>query len=102
MKRAEIKNCLLCGKVVAHNNDLTFYRVSITRLILNPRAIQQRQGLEMMLGSPALAEVMGPDDDLANEFSSHDFLVCQPCALGSHCIAEMDERAGEDKEAANG
>ena len=42
-----------------------FYRVTIETCCLDPMAIQRQAGLEMMLGSAALAAAMGPNEDVA-------------------------------------
>ena len=90
MKRESIKPCIVCGEGVAHDNNLIFYRVRLTRLMINPSAIRRQAGLEMMLGSPALAQVMGPDEDLATEMDEQEALICQDC--GRTPLEEISER----------
>ena len=96
MKRKDIKPCVLCGKGMMHDNNILFYKVRLTRLGVNLGAVQQRMGLEMMLGSPVLAGVMGPDEDLATKITSQEFLVCDTCALErSLVLCHLDEIASE-------
>ena len=81
LKRADIQNCMCCQRGVAAGG-IVFYRVRVQQFGLNHRAIQQQHGLELMLGSPALAQVMGTDSDLAMAVSSETTrLVCGTCAV---------------------
>jgi len=86
--RLEIqKKCMLCGKGVAHDNNLMFYRVTLERFMLDARAINTVAGLEMQFGGSqmgmALADVFAPDSALAKRvYSRQPFLVCDPCAAG--------------------
>ena len=96
MKREGIKPCILCGKGMANGNNLMFYQVRLTRFVINPGAVQRQAGLEMMLNSPALAQVMGPDENLAEELSKLDALVCATCAISRNLVvAELDEIISE-------
>ncbi len=103
MKRKDIKPCVLCGKGIMHDNNILFYQVTLTRLGVNLGAVQQRAGLEMMLGSPVLAEVMGPDEDLATKITTIQFLICDPCALErSLVLCHLHEIANEAKASKSG
>lgn len=99
LKHKDFKPCMGCGKGVAHANGLTFYRVKIDRFILDARKIQRAHGLEMMMGGNAmLANIMGPNADLAKQISSHQFLLCDDCSIrGTNAIAMLEEKAN-DKE----
>lgn len=80
LKREDIQQCMCCGKGVAAGG-VVLYRVRVQQFGLDHRAIQRQHGLEMMLGSPALANVMGPNDDLAMALSEEvTKLVCGLCA----------------------
>ena len=84
-KRSDIKKCIGCQKGIAHDNCLTFYRVQIDRLILNPGSLQRAHGLEQFFGGGiqggVLASVMGTNEDLANTVNDFDeCLVCEECA----------------------
>ena len=103
MKRKDIKSCVLCNKGIMHDNNILFYKVRLTRLGINLGAVRQRAGLEMMLGSVVLAEVMGPDEDLATQITSQEFLVCDTCALDrSLVLCRLDEIAHEAKASKSG
>ena len=79
MKRDSIKPCIACGKGIAHDNNLVFFQVKITQLIIDTRAIQRITGLEAMLDSPALAQIMGSDEDLATKVGEQEAFVCMSC-----------------------
>ena len=96
MKKSEIKKCGFCKKGVMHNQDLTFYRVTASRSIINVGAIQRQNGLEMFMGNAAIASVMGPDEDMAEEITKfEDVFICESCAMDSSCFASMFERLAE-------
>lgn len=97
MKRREIKACAVCGEGVMHNNNVLFYHVRMRRMGVDLSAVDKLRGLEMMFGSPTLATVMGPDEDLAVELDSFDELICSPCAFKG-TMAEVFERAALSKE----
>lgn len=101
LKRRDVRQCICCDRGVAHDNQLTFYQVKIASCALLPREIQRMHALENFLGGgragAALADAMGPDEDLAKILGEHTVWICQECGLGmsAHvpCIAEMSERA---------
>jgi hypothetical protein len=78
MKQRDIKPCAICNKGLAHDSNFLFWRIKFDRLGLDLNAIQQQHGLELMMGSPVLANVMGPDRDIAKVVEA---LVCEPCVL---------------------
>jgi len=103
MKQTEIKPCALCGEGVLHNNQIMFFSIKIKRMVANVGAVQRQAGLEMMLGGNAtLANVMGPDDDMAKAIEEQDALVCMSCALNPHPLAELVERIADAKPEGDG
>lgn len=74
-KRKDIKPCHICEQGI----DTMFYRVRIETFILDSGAIQRQAGLELMLNSPDLAQIMGPDEDLAQKTEESTVLVCLKC-----------------------
>jgi hypothetical protein len=62
---AALGACPICGKGQLEGRGITGYVVTVSRIGLVRRAVERRAGLAMMLGSDALAGVMGPDEDLA-------------------------------------
>jgi hypothetical protein len=98
MKEAELRQhatCSACGKKVLAAGLPLFWRVTIERFGVDMQACQRQQGLSMMLGSPALASVMGPDEDLAKPVMDKVVAtVCESCVLSSMPIAMLAEKAG--------
>ena len=82
MKHKDFKPCHLCGKGVMHAGQPLFLRISIDRLGIDLSAVRRAHGLEEMMGGNAfLANVMGPDEDLAKVMDEkHDMLICARCA----------------------
>lgn len=82
MKHKDFKPCHLCGKGVMHAGHPLFLRISVDRLGIDAKAVQRAHGLELMMGGNALlANVMGPDEDLAKVIDGkHDMLICIRCA----------------------
>ena len=87
MKERELRNhvtCSMCNRPVMASGLPLFWRVSVERFGIDARAVQRQQGLAMHLGSPALAAIMGPDEDLAMPVMDKVTLtVCDPCAMDS-------------------
>lgn len=101
LKQRDIKPCVLCGKGVMHKGDIVFYRVTVQQFVVIPGNVQQQTGLEMMLGGSAmLANVMGPDADMAQAPASADeALVCMPCALSQDTpVAMLAEKLAQETE----
>jgi len=75
--------CGLCGKKIGENRAITFFRITLERFILDIAAIQRQTGLGMMLeGNGYLAQVMGPDEDLAKSFDDPiQITVCESCSI---------------------
>lgn len=85
MKEAELAkhmHCDCCKKVVTHGGLPLFWVLTIERHGIKVDAVKRQMGLGMMLGSPALAQVMGPDEDMTVPMSEpRKFTLCEPCAL---------------------
>lgn len=78
MKRSEAKPCPVCRRPLCHSRSSNVYRVRIESLLIDRVAVRRAEGLEMMLGN--LAEVMGPNEDLAACFCSREVILCFDCA----------------------
>lgn len=97
LKHRDFKPCALCRKGVMHANDITFYRVRIERFVVDLNAVQRAHGMEMMMGGNAvIANVMGPNEDLAKLFTGpHEILICSSCALRDKTpIAVIEDMIG--------
>jgi len=97
MKELELRKvakCVICGEKIMHAGIPLFWRVRIERYGLKADAIKRQQGLDMMI-SPHLAQVMGPDEDMAEKFFSIEITVCETCAseksLPVAVLAEMGD-----------
>lgn len=93
MKEKELRavsTCKLCGNKIGKDQLPMFNRVRIQRYILDMAAVQRQQGLGMMIGG-GLAQVMGPDEELAKMASETEFTVCNSCAGKKlHSIYELE------------
>ena len=99
MKHKDFKKCICCNKGMMHNRMyIQFYRLKIDFMLIDVGAVQRANGLEQMMGNAMIANVMGPDEDLAQATSSHEVLVCMECATDKFCIPAMVEKAAELEE----
>src|SRR5690554_2467151 len=70
MKENELRKhsvCSRCGKKIGHTGLPLFWTVSATRYGIDFSALKRSAGLAMILGSAELAEVMGPNEDMAEQ-----------------------------------
>lgn len=93
MKHAEFSKCAWCGRGMAAAG-VHFYRVSVEMFVLDNAAIRRAAGLEMMVGNPAIARVMGPNEDLARLMTKTRALICADCALKAPVAAILDGDEG--------
>lgn len=91
MKETELRQhatCSMCGRKILHAGLPLFWRVTVERFGIDMQAAQRQTGLAMLLGSPALAAVMGPDEDIAAPVMDPKVLtVCEVCVLKPWTIA---------------
>jgi hypothetical protein len=103
LKHRDLKPCIFCGKGMMHAGGIAFYRLTLERCVVNIAAVQRAAGLEQMLGGHALlANVMGPNEDLAKIIPDPAVcLVCDDCACGrSTIVAAISERISDREDAA--
>lgn len=86
MKAKELREaaiCAHCKRPFGHTQYPLFWRITIERLGVDMPAIQRQDGLAMVLGgNAALADVMGPDEDLTRPMQEPvTITLCQQCAL---------------------
>lgn len=79
-----------------HSGIPIFFRVRIERMAVNMGAVQRQHGLELMLGGHAvLANVMGPNEDLAVELGDAvTAILCIDCSIKG-TVAEIEEMAAD-------
>ena len=95
LKKADITPCIGCNKGVLHNQNIVCTRLRVAQMVADLRAITQERGLELMLGNPGLASIMGPNQDMLKEMpQAHDVLICQDCSLRM-TVAEVEEAANQ-------
>lgn len=100
MKAKDIQKCALCGLGVMHCGLPMFWRVKLQRMGIDATAVRQTAGLEMMMGSVALARAMGPDPDIAKPITDErTIIICEPCAGEQTSIYAIGLK-DEDEEAA--
>lgn len=94
IKQKDLKPCSICGKGVLHTGIPLFFRVTIERMGASRNAIMRQHGLEMMMGGNALlANIMGPDEDMAQVIDTvQNALVCHGCALEPHPLFATMEK----------
>lgn len=109
LKRKDLEPCAACGKGVLHTGVPLAWRVTIERFGLDRRAIDQQHGLELLIGDPRIAHVMGPDGDLAKRIDSPDVqLLCEQCFAKPYTLLVAFDRAArrdrdlEPREASDG
>lgn len=106
IKEAELdrlSNCAVCRQSMlgTENSGVTFYRLTIEHAGFIQEAIRRRVGLELQLGSSALAQVMGPNEDIAKVVSGPvTVMVHELCAHGLHPQALLMAGRERDEERA--
>lgn len=98
VKQSEIQKCRLCKKGVAHSNQLLSTRLRVTRLCVDPDAIRQQHGLEMVLGgNGVIAMALGTDREMLKPLGEEvTVMICDVCAMDM-TLAELWELANEEK-----
>lgn len=96
LTREELTPCAHCGKGLGHVNGLFFYRLTIQRMHIDHKAVREQVGLEHIVGSPAIAAALAPDNQLAKPVSEGtQVLLCDNCVMGNLIIAALEEMAYE-------
>jgi len=74
------------------NGDMIFYRLSVQPFCADISAVKRQLGLEMALGSPSLAAIMGPDESIANEVKPPQTgLLCLSCFIKNPSVIALLE-----------
>ena len=93
MKEKELRKigtCKMCGKGIGQSQLPLFWRVRIRRYGVKMGAVTRQQGLTMMLGGHGLlAQVMGPDEDMAEIMSDVEVTICEDCCCKQIPIAVL-------------
>jgi hypothetical protein len=95
-----LATCVCCQRKIGKTGAPLFYLLTIERHGLDAGAIRRASGLEAMLGSPMLAQVMGPNEALTVPVMPPvRAMVCESCSTEPHLVAQMVETAAEMKTA---
>lgn len=81
MKRAdliEVATCGLCHRRIGETSSSQFYRVTVEQHGILLDAVKRHAGLEQLVGSPAIAAALGPDEDMT--------AVTMPAAIVTVCM----------------
>jgi hypothetical protein len=90
--RKELAKCALCKKGVMHAGVPIFFRVTVERFGVDLRAVEREHGLELLTGSPALANVFSDGRPLASRMDLPGTLtVCMGCATAQVCVGRLEE-----------
>ena len=97
-KKSDIKQCAKCGKGLMHSGVPIFYKVGIQSMGFDKGALQRTAALEQYFGGAgpgiAIANVMGPDEDLAKSIGKGtNVLICQNCIVEQINLLELIERS---------
>lgn len=91
MKEAELRKhatCSRCREKVLHTGLPLFWRVTVERFGVDIAAAKRQDGLGRFLGSSVLAEVMGPNQDMATLLMGPVTLtLCETCAMDNSSVA---------------
>lgn len=98
MKEHELRQhatCSLCQHKIGGGLPL-FYRLTIERFGINLDAVRRQSGLAVAMGHAVLAQVMGPDEDMAQPVMDKlTLVVCEDCSIKArHCVAALAEIEG--------
>lgn len=76
--------CAWCGRTAGMLRPLPlFWRLRVDRFGVDLRAVDRQRGLGMAIGSPGIAAVMGPDEDMALPMmATAAIVVCEPYFTG--------------------
>lgn len=101
MKLSDLRPCDNCGGPIGQ----IFYQVRTSIVMVKAQAANQMLGLtQMMGGSLALAEAMGPEPDCVTVGGDHDpelfthLLMCQDCFMKPVRLAEVVEHRAKATE----
>jgi len=84
MRQKELREnctCRVCQKKIGQKVIPMLWKIHTERHLIDLRAIKRQSGLEMVVGHPALAMAMGPDEYFTVVASVGDIIVCDECML---------------------
>lgn len=99
MKEKELREravCANCGTKICTGGRLpVFHVVTVQTYGVDLNAVKRQAGMEMMMGGHVvLAQVMGSDEDMAEEIGkASEFTICTDCWGESLLIAGLAENS---------
>lgn len=89
--------CAHCQQKIGNAGVPLFYTVTIARHGINIEAVRAQAGLEMMFGSVALAQVMGPNEEMTRTIMEPlTITICERCSTQDVCVAQLAEYANNE------
>lgn len=86
----ELATCAACKRKIGETDYPFFYKVKVSRFGLDKGAMDRQAGLEMMVGSVEIAQVMGPNEDLAQEvMKEKTIMICEDCSCNKIILASL-------------
>jgi len=101
MKEKELRQrtrCVNCDLLIGETRVPLFYVLRIERHAIDLNAVQRKAGLGSFLGSPMLATVMGPDEEMTRPIMEPmTVTICERCAIQPVILAAIVEQGQEQR-----
>ena len=84
MKEEELRKhctCRICKEKIGQKVIPCLWKIHAERHVIDGRAIKAHAGLEAIVGSPMIASVMSPNQDMTQCMSSMDVMICDECII---------------------
>lgn len=102
MKERELRkhsHCDACRNLIGACGMPLLWRVTVERYGIDMRAVRRQDGLAAVLGSPFLAQAMGPDEDMAVRLMTVTLTVCEACGMDQKLVLLALAKAEQAEEA---
>jgi hypothetical protein len=105
MKETELREharCSRCCRLVMHTGLPLFWRMTVERFGVDLNATRRQDGLAQVLGSQALAGVMGPNEEMTTLLMGPVVLtLCEACAMNDSAALDAMAKAERDDKPQN-
>jgi hypothetical protein len=93
----ELATCCVCHQKILASGVPLFWRVTVERFGVDLAAVRRQDGLAQFVGSSAVAEAIGPGEEMTVPISRVVVAVCEKCCTENVCVAQLAEagRQGE-------
>ena len=95
MRESELREhaiCSHCGKKIGHTGVPLFWTATLIRWGIDGNAVRRSAGLAMAIGNAALSQIMGPDEEMAQEIEHEEITLCEECSIPLMGILEACKR----------